>query len=1432
MSKQESRLSIAIDSQEAVRNAKAVHKELKSIQETGDFAAKSVEGTSKSLTTFSQEGAKGASSAKVLAGQIGSVGTQSKTASDGLSKVAQSSNASVASMNMASTAAQALASRIMAIATVGAAVSKMDALTGLENRLKLVTNSQTELNKAMSDTFTIAQNTRQSWDSAAQVYQGFANNAKTLGLDMQKTAVLTETVSKAVAISGSSTQAAEAALVQFNQALSSGVLRGEELNSVMEQAPGLAKAIAQGMGITVGQLRTVAAEGKITSDVLVQALTKSKDSVDELFGKTSSTIGQSLTMLDNEITKFVGEAGKSSGAASALAGSIQTLANNLDLATSAAMIGGAYWLGTYIPAVYKSVTAGYAKVQSTVAEIRAEQLANEITVQRSARIAHLTTVELANAQAQAARMSGIAKVAFVEKTLIPLEQANTAAIAANTVVQDANNKSKLLGVGIGSRLLGVLGGPVGLGLTVAGVAASMLLMSGNTKTANEDLKDQSKYAEMANEELAKLEGNKKKFATEILTAELELQNNQLKAAQKEFEALTETIANSNKGNIEAERIWAQVKAGVMTAEQAVAAYNQAKFITSSQMTQLEDGQAKIKGLELKVDDANTKLHQVKPASDVAAGGIDKVGNAAANTELKVAGMSAAYQQFLDKAKSNAAKELWVSAYAERTGMTTDEARFFYDAKQANQGKTITQEQANQLDLIYKQGQASKDLDEHRQKAAQAQAKSDKDATKEAEKQLKLKEKQAVLLAGNDERTRNMLRVYQSFRGAGLGDKQARVMTAQVGRENDFVSSAMFGSHKDRNNGYTNTGFISWQKERSANLMKFLQGQGVLDKKGNIQQSQEALNAMAKFLVQEISTTNAYGKTKNALQNDNLSYRELEKIVGTNFIGWDYVGNKLGSKTSAKHLKKQDGYYEKLSNILGKDPEGVMGAIGGLSRFEDEAYKARAKTEEEISQLQAQYDTDAIKRSKDREEAINKATILGQTDLLSKINERYDAQDTLASLQFDNELNGYKWTEEQKINYHNETAKLMLDIDGKYSEKGKAALKTSLDNQRDLELSAYRHLQQEKQFTYDQEIAKRRREIDDRMARNTMGGDDYQRYVLAQGQKDEYKANDDQLTTDLANIEKQKREGEFADIQEYYRRLEEAKLLHKENELAISHEYQKKEADVLASQKAAQFQLWGSLVSQGQTTWSQMTQSVKDGAGEQSASYKTMFAMQQAFSIASTLIATHLAAMQVTADGANPTLFGKVTAHSAILAMGYAQAGLIASQAIAGFATGGQISGKGSGTSDDIPIMASNGEYMIREFAASKLGLQTLNYINKTGELPYQKFQEHLLLQQESKNPATQGFSTGGLVGSPQQSSPTIERQRLIAVRENIATKQSSEPTVSIHQSITFDTSNGETKIDTSGQKALAESLNGAMNNWARRESMQGGVLFNAIKRIK
>ena len=205
-----------------------------------------------------------------------------------------------------------------------------DAWQGLENRLRLVTGSHTDLRVAINDVFDISQRTSSEMDSVGQVYQRFAQQAGALGISLAEVGALTETVSKAVAISGASAGAAEAALTQFGQALASGTLRGEELNSVLEQTPGLASAIAEGLGVAVGDLRNLAADGEITASKLVEALQRVQGSVDDKFATRIKTIGQAFTELQNAVTRYIGEASKSTGVSGALASGISTLAENID----------------------------------------------------------------------------------------------------------------------------------------------------------------------------------------------------------------------------------------------------------------------------------------------------------------------------------------------------------------------------------------------------------------------------------------------------------------------------------------------------------------------------------------------------------------------------------------------------------------------------------------------------------------------------------------------------------------------------------------------------------------------------------------------------------------------------------------------------------------------------------------------------------------------------------------------------------------------------------------------------------------------------------------------------------------------------------------------------------------------------------------------
>lgn len=244
-----------------------------------------------------------------------------------------------------------------------------DGYTEIQNKLRLVESASISSSKGLNNVFDIALKTNQSINATSGVYQRFAQNAETLKISQAQIASLTETVSKAVAVSGASAGAADAALTQFGQALGSGILRGDEFNSVMEQTPALAKAIATGLGVTTGELRNMAKEGKLTMDVLVPALERAKESVDDQFNTRILTISAAFENLNTSTIKWIGELDKSTGASEAFAKAINEIANHLTIVASLAAGAGVIWsvgkIRTWIAASIQASAAMSAQAAAT-----------------------------------------------------------------------------------------------------------------------------------------------------------------------------------------------------------------------------------------------------------------------------------------------------------------------------------------------------------------------------------------------------------------------------------------------------------------------------------------------------------------------------------------------------------------------------------------------------------------------------------------------------------------------------------------------------------------------------------------------------------------------------------------------------------------------------------------------------------------------------------------------------------------------------------------------------------------------------------------------------------------------------------------------------------------------------------------------------------
>ena len=429
-------------------------------------------------------------------------------------------------------------------------INYADSWTELQNRLKLVTESSVGLNKATQAVYDIAQRTYQSLDATAQVYQRFADNADRLGLSQQKVAELTETVSKAVAISGASATAAQAALTQFGQALASGQLRGEELNSVMEQTPALAKAIADGMGVSVGELRKKAQDGEMTIEKVIQALERVADSVDKKFATSVTTVSQGFTNLQSAITKFIGEANQGTGATQLLTTGLSALSNHF---SEVMRVTEALAMTTIAIKIAKWTQATYAQAAATKLKAQQDLIAAKATKAKMTAELELARFEIRSLQAQlqlaqteAQRSSIRMQMKAQSSIIVSATNAETLAIQRLNAAQRA---SSTLGRSFGGALA-FLGGPLGIatGLLTAGAMAYYEWQ----QQAEQSRQKALEYAEsldVATESLNKLSDVERQASIGKLAEGLDAQIEKIEELKRKQEDLKKSsdLGGANKG---------------------------------------------------------------------------------------------------------------------------------------------------------------------------------------------------------------------------------------------------------------------------------------------------------------------------------------------------------------------------------------------------------------------------------------------------------------------------------------------------------------------------------------------------------------------------------------------------------------------------------------------------------------------------------------------------------------------------------------------------------------------------------------------------------------------------------------------------------------------------------------------------------------------
>lgn len=272
----------------------------------------------------------------------------------------------------------------VSIQTVGKALNISDELVQTTSRLNMMNDGVQTTAELVNMVYAAAQDARGSFSQMADVVARFGNNAKDAFSSSEEVVAFADLIQKQMTIAGASTQEAANAELQLSQALGSGVLRGDELNSIFEQAPNLIQNIADYLDVPIGKIREMAADGELSADVVKAAIFSAADDINSKFNEMPMTWGQIWQSMQNTaliafqpVLQRLNDLANSEAFQTFIQGAIEamaTLANILlnvfDLAVSIGTFIGDNW-SIIAPIVYGIVAAltAYIAISAIVAAI-------------------------------------------------------------------------------------------------------------------------------------------------------------------------------------------------------------------------------------------------------------------------------------------------------------------------------------------------------------------------------------------------------------------------------------------------------------------------------------------------------------------------------------------------------------------------------------------------------------------------------------------------------------------------------------------------------------------------------------------------------------------------------------------------------------------------------------------------------------------------------------------------------------------------------------------------------------------------------------------------------------------------------------------------------------------------------------------------------
>lgn len=707
---QESRLVIVIDSKNAERNARAVASELENLTKKGDQAE-------------TQMTAMGAS-IKSLVGYMGG------------------------------------------ILTINKAIAMADGYTQMAARIRNATASAEEYTMVQDRLLDTANTTYRQLGEAQEVYLSMAGGMKSLGYQTKETLDLTDSLSFSFTHNATRVDQAQSAMDALSKSMAKGKIDGDAWISIVTGADNIIADMAKTTGQTEAEIRRLGAEGKASLDDLIKTLITTREQNEKLANNMENSLADGFTKLSNEVTVYLGKANEATSATGILAGGLSSLADNLDLvANTGAALGLGYVTTALLAkgaAVKQSLVDSAARRVADQAEIQSQVQLAAVEVQRTRQITalaaqevHLARLELNSATTRDARAAATMRLTQAEVALNIATKNTTTATAAYSAAQAAATTTSLTLAGAARSALAFMTGPVGLGITVATVAAGYLLLGSNSEKTTVSLRENNEAVNDAIQKYRELDDVQKRGQQAAEKVKLSELAEGYKELTTDLNTNAYALSRHNDFTREQSRevnalIAEFKKTGDL--DKFSAAINKLSFVSQDSKDKFNAlaGQVRTSGNEYKnqkqfVDAMTNSLNQNAAAGDNAARGIRNAAEAVA--------------EYTGKLKSQQWDLEFTNALVQKHGKSAQEADLLLQAYRENEKKGIKGVTVEQKKIISNIEAQRRSADAYNKAQADALARQKK-AAKETTSQSQKDKKEAERLAKEQFDLREQI-VYES-----------------------------------------------------------------------------------------------------------------------------------------------------------------------------------------------------------------------------------------------------------------------------------------------------------------------------------------------------------------------------------------------------------------------------------------------------------------------------------------------------------------------------------------------------------------------------------------------------------------------------------------------------------------------------------------------